>query len=200
MRTFRAIAAIVLATNYVAATAYGAQCVSGDDMTALRTAAMQQNLMVAALTCHDVGRYNRFVLAHQPELIDSDARLKQFFIHRGGEGGYHTYKTELANAASLRSIRESDSFCADAREQFEFASRPISLAAMVATQPVSIGVAYRDCSDRNYDSPRMAAAARPGRQDDRADLNADDAYSNEGQKSRSHDRYDDPDDEDSDDR
>ena len=200
MRTLRVIAAALLATNCVATSALAAQCVSGDDMSALRTAALQQNLMVAALTCHDIGRYNRFVRNHQPELIDSDARLKQFFIRRGGEAGYHTFKTELANDASLRSIRESDSFCSDAYELFAFASRPISVAEMVASQPVPIGAAYRVCSERDEDRPRLADAARSGRRVERREPDADDGYASEAPSARSHHRFDDSDDDDDDDR
>src|SRR5690348_9929713 len=84
-----------------------AGCVSTADMAALKTAAMQQELMVAAFSCHAIGLYNHFVRSHQPELIRSDAQLKAYFVQRDsakrGEAGYHTYKTELANAASLRS-------------------------------------------------------------------------------------------------
>ncbi len=200
MRTIRTIAATLLATNCLAASALGAQCVSGDELSALRTAAMQQDLMVAALTCHDIGRYNHFVLAHQPELIDSDARLKQFFMRRGGEAGYHTFKTELANEASLRSIRESGSFCANARAEFEFASRPTSLAVVVASAPAPVGASYRACSDRGHDSPRMADAVRPGRRTEVPDAGTDDTYANEQQRSRAHHHFDDSDDEDNDDQ
>ncbi len=66
--------------------------------------------MVAAFTLsRRRSRYNNgFVLAHQPELIDSDdAPLKAYFVHRdarSGEAAYHAYKTELANTSSLRSV------------------------------------------------------------------------------------------------
>lgn len=200
MKTVRTIAAALLATNCVAANALGAQCISGDDMSALRTAAMQQNLMVAALTCHDIGRYNRFVRAHQPELIDSDARLKQFFIRRGGEAGYHAFKTELANAASLRSIHQSDSFCLDAREQFDFASRPISLAVIAGEQPVAIGVSYRVCADPRGDGPRMADAAHARRHAYKPAADGDDTNANDAQDNPPRHHFDDGDDEDSDNR
>ena len=195
MKVFQAFTAALFATSCVSTTVFGAQCVSGEDMSALRTAALQQNLMVAALTCRDIGRYNHFVLAHQPELMESDARLKQFFIRHGGEAGYHTFKTELANAASLRSIRESDSFCGDAREMFRFTSQPISVNEMVMSQPVPIGVRYRVCSERDFDRPRLADAARPAHRLERPAPDADDA--NDGELRRSQ-RFDDSDDNDDD--
>jgi hypothetical protein len=156
MKTTYSLGAAVLAANCLIASAGSADCVNRDDMSVLRTAAMQQELMVAALTCHDVGRYNRFVVSHQGELIDSDDRLKAFFIRRGGEARYHTFKTELANDASLRSIRETESFCADARARFELAERPISLAAFVAHEPVALGSHYRTCHEDDRDAPVTA--------------------------------------------
>src|SRR6266481_627932 len=109
-RAIGGVVAGLLALNGSVARAWGADCASPADLAALRTAALQQELMVAAFSCHDIARYNRFVLEHQPELIDSDARLKAFFVHRDarhGEAGYHTHKTELANDSSLRSIRDT---------------------------------------------------------------------------------------------
>ena len=100
--------------------AWASNCATQGDMAALRTAALQQELMVAAFSCHAIQQYNHFVLAHRAELIDSDARLKAYFVRaRGGEAGYHTYKTELANASSLRSIRDTDDFCAGAADDFD---------------------------------------------------------------------------------
>lgn len=159
MKSAYSFGAAVLAANCVIATAGSADCVDRADLSALRTAAMQQQLMVAALTCHDVGRYNRFVVSHQDELIESDNRLKSFFIQRGGEARYHTFKTELANAASLRSIRQSDTFCADAREQFESAERRTSLAAFVAHEPVALGASYRACHEDDRNAPVTAEAS-----------------------------------------
>ena len=112
--------------------AWASNCATPGDMAALRTAALQQELMVAAFSCHAIQQYNHFVLAHRAELIESDARLKDFFVRaRGGEAGYHTYKTELANASSLRSIRDTDAFCAGAEEDFELAGDPASLTGVI---------------------------------------------------------------------
>src|SRR5512146_384430 len=89
------------------------ECASVVDQAALKTAALQQELMVAALRCHDVNEYNQFVLSHQNELISSDNALKAYF-QRGdklrGMATYNKYKTELANAASLQSSQDLDSF------------------------------------------------------------------------------------------
>lgn len=118
----------VLAVQFLAGGALAADCATAADTTALKVAALQQELMVAAFSCHDIGAYNNFVRSHQPELIASDATLKAFFVRRVGEAAYHTYKTELANGASLRSIHNSDRFCGRADQAFAVAGDSGSLA------------------------------------------------------------------------
>jgi hypothetical protein len=172
MSAIRTVGAALLTANCVLSSAWGAGCVGPDEMSALRTAALQQELMVAALSCHAVDRYNRFVLSHQADLIDSDSRLKAFFVRRdarSGEASYHTFKTELANDASLRSIRETQSFCADAADAFDLASRPVSLAAFVASQPLSVGASWRTCPEDGRSMPTLAqASANPPPRRDRS--------------------------------
>jgi hypothetical protein len=99
---------------------------------------MQQELMVAALQCHEAAAYNRFVIAYRPELQDSDAALKAFFVRRGGEhgeAGYDTFKTKAANLAALEQARDANAFCADAHSLFQsvMANRG-SLMSFVASQ------------------------------------------------------------------
>ncbi|HEY1877498.1 MAG TPA: hypothetical protein VGG66_08505 [Rhizomicrobium sp.] len=101
---------------------------------------MQQELMVAALQCHEAAAYNRFVIAYRPELQDSDAALKAFFVRRGGEhgeAGYDTFKTKAANLAALEQARNANGFCADAHSLFQavMANRG-SLMSFVESQSI----------------------------------------------------------------
>ncbi|HXC56362.1 MAG TPA: hypothetical protein VNU97_13785 [Rhizomicrobium sp.] len=174
-RTIAGFSAALLALNGLSGAAWAADCASQADSAALRTAALQQALMVAAFSCHDVARYNRFVLDHQPELIDADARLKAFFVRRDArhsDAGYHTYKTELANAASLRSIRD-DAFCGGADDAFDVAAGPLSLAAAVDAQPWVLAASFPTCPGT---APLLqtAAAAPPPRAERSNDDAADD--------------------------
>ncbi|MEI7789838.1 MAG: hypothetical protein WCJ15_01580 [Alphaproteobacteria bacterium] len=101
--------------------ALAASCASPTDASALKTAVMQQELMVAALQCHEASAYNRFVMAYRGELQSSDAALKAFFVRRGGEhgeAGYDTFKTKAANLSALEQARDARSFCADAHALF----------------------------------------------------------------------------------
>jgi hypothetical protein len=156
--------ATVFAMQMVPGAAWAGGCASQADASALRVAALQQELMVAAFTCHDVSRYNNFVRAHQPELIASDDTLKAYFVRRSGEAAYHTYKTELANSASLRSVRD-DGFCGRADHEFDVSSERDSLSDYVGAHrfaaadvyPVCEGVTLRtaDASDPDGDAPRV---------------------------------------------
>src|ERR1700710_232514 len=101
--------------------ALAAGCAWPTDASALKTAVMQQELMVAALQCHEAAAYNRFVLSYRGELQSSDATLKAFFVRRGGEhgeAGYDTFKTKAANLSALEQARDTRSFCADAHALF----------------------------------------------------------------------------------
>lgn len=111
----------------------GAACLKARDAHALQTAAMQQRLMVAALTCRQTPLYNRFVIAYRRELRRSDADLKHYFRHHGGMTGYHAYKTKLANAASLESLHGVKHYCADAKMVFHRAldTGKVSLTRLV---------------------------------------------------------------------
>ena len=100
-------------------------CATPADIAALKTAVMQQELMVAALQCREAGAYNRFVIDYRGELQASDATLKAFFARRGGkhgEAGYDTFKTKAANLSALAQARNTRSFCADAHALFVAAS------------------------------------------------------------------------------
>ena len=81
--------------------ALAAGCVTPKDAAALKTAVMQQALMVAAFQCREASAYNGFVTIYRKELQSSDAVLKAFFVQRGGgESGYDRFKTKAANIDS----------------------------------------------------------------------------------------------------
>jgi hypothetical protein len=117
------------------------RCAKPDDVTAMQAAAVQQQLMVAGLSCEAVQLYNSFVTAYQPELYAADRALLKFFKRlkaRGGEADYHAFKTRMANMSSTLSIANIALFCQNAKAAFALALGPTksSLAAFVATQPI----------------------------------------------------------------
>lgn len=121
-------ASAAIALLALANPALAAGCATQSEAAALRTAVIQQELMVAALQCHETNAYNRFVTSYRGELQASDATLKSFFVRRGGEhgeAGYDTFKTKAANLSALEQARNAGAFCADARALFAsaFANR-----------------------------------------------------------------------------
>ena len=124
-------------------------CARSDDVYALRAAAVQQRLMVAAFSCQAVDRYNKFVIAYRKDLQASDLALQQFFRRLNGQTGtadYHSYKTRLANAASMQSIKDT-SYCANAEATFTDAldTGNKSLRIFLANKPADAEGAYRPC-------------------------------------------------------
>ena len=146
MRCLKAGAAALISLSLFGAGAQAATslCTTPDEMAALRTAALQQELMVAGLTCHAIDAYNRFVIAYRPELQKSDADLKAYFVRRDGARGeaeYDTFKTKLANLSSLSDIANSSGYCANTHAAFDMAMRDRqSLANFVADQRLMIAL------------------------------------------------------------
>ena len=124
-------------------------CVRSDDVYALRAAAVQQRLMVAAFTCHAVDSYNKFVLTYRKDLQSSDLALQQFFRRLNGQTGtadYHSFKTRLANAASMQSIQDQ-SYCVKAEALFAEAldAQNNSLRIFLEGKPAEAESAYAAC-------------------------------------------------------
>jgi hypothetical protein len=126
--------------NVWAAAATASGCARPADLNALRTAAMQQRLMVAALSCGESQSYNNFVRSYQTELQASDKNLQAYFRRVNGKTGtadYHAYKTRLANTSSMAVINDMTGYCANAKASFEQAlgSKP-ALAVFISDQSI----------------------------------------------------------------
>jgi hypothetical protein len=140
-----------MAANVFAASASAAGCARPEDMTALKAAAVQQKLMVAALTCDAVKLYNDFVRSYQKDLQASDKALQNFFRRVNGVSGtddYHAYKTRLANSSSMQSIGNLTAYCADAKTIFDASvgtTEKTNLSVFVSGQTTSVDNAYTLC-------------------------------------------------------
>jgi hypothetical protein len=161
-KALKAAAAVLMLTsmagNVTAAfAASSAGCARPEDMSAVKAAAVQQRLMVAALSCDAAALYNRFVTSYQKELQVSDRRLENFFRRLNGRNGtenYHAFKTRLANASSMQSIGDITSYCASAKEVFAQAldAAKTSLTSFVALQQTSADDAFAPCQYRTADA------------------------------------------------
>lgn len=142
-KTTRATIALLALVQSWTNPALAAGCATAAEASALKTAVIQQELMVAAFQCREAGAYNRFVTVFRGELQTSDAALKAFFIRRGGaqgEAGYDRFKTKAANISALEQARNSAAFCADAHALYAaaFAHRG-SLMSFVESRTADIG-------------------------------------------------------------
>jgi hypothetical protein len=137
-------------------------CARPDEAMALRTAALQQELMVAALYCDDVSAYNRFVISYRRDLQDSDAALLGYFeraSQRAGMENYNAYKTALANNFSLASLHDRQGFCYSADTAFGEAPQMGSLASFIAAQPAMDAEAYPACREAGGQDETVAGGS-----------------------------------------
>jgi len=104
-----------MASNVLAAAATASGCARPVEINALKTAAMQQRLMVAALSCGESQSYNTFVRSYQKELQTYFRRVNG----KTGTADYHAYKTRLANTSSMAVINDSTGYCGSAKAAFE---------------------------------------------------------------------------------
>jgi hypothetical protein len=142
-----------MAGNVWAAAASAAGCARPEDMNALKAAAIQQRLMVAALSCDAAAAYNSFVKAYQKELQAADRALQNYFRRLSGATGteqYHAYKTHLANASSMQSISNITTYCADAKAAFDasLANAKTGLTTFISGQATAVEDAYKPCEIR----------------------------------------------------
>jgi hypothetical protein len=151
------VGAVALAAVLLTGTALGkpvAKCAKPVEVSAIQTAAIQQELMVAALTCNEIDHFNAFQTGFNAELRSSDATLermfKRLFGGSKGEAQYHAFKTRLANDSSMRSIHDNADYCQEARQVFSAALVPQkpTLANFVATVPVNDESPVNSCEIR----------------------------------------------------
>src|SRR5579862_7052881 len=154
-----ALALCLLAGNSWAAP----QCASPQEMIALRVAAMRQQLMVAALTCHQAGSFNRFVTTYEQELQVSDHELMRFFVRQDSaraDDAYNAYKTKMANDSSLRSLNDPW-FCGTARASLrEALDRNPPLAELVSEDARPIRTGFANCMADGTDQGAPNAPSR----------------------------------------
>jgi len=134
------VGAVVLAVLAAGSTAVAgpAKCARPDEVSAIQSAAIQQELMVAALTCNEIARFNAFQTGYSRELRSFDGALMRMFQRlygsHQGQSEYHAFKTRLANNSSIRSSTGNPDFCHEASQVFAAALGPerASLAAFVS--------------------------------------------------------------------
>jgi hypothetical protein len=102
-----------------------AKCAQPVEITAIQVTSVQQQLMVAALSCDPAGvpdtekqfvqKFNQFQIAYGPELRKSDAIMlkmfKRLYGARKGDDEYNAFKTRAASHSEMRRIHGFADFC-----------------------------------------------------------------------------------------
>ena len=137
--------ALTFAALALFATAQGAiACAKPEDLPPLQTRAFQTELMVAALSCGESARYNRFVTDFRPQLVSDGKALQAYFKREhGSQATAQTdrFITQLANLTSERSSRDKNGFCATTKKLYGEVlalKQPAELKSFVAKQPAPV--------------------------------------------------------------
>ena len=116
-----AFAFTALSAAAVASPAQAFQPRDTHEVNAVNVRILQSEMMVAALTCNMRTRYNTVVVRYQGELVSHARVLKKMFRRDHGaraQSELDGFVTQLANDASIRSIRERQTFCTNATKMF----------------------------------------------------------------------------------
>jgi len=142
MHRRRLIAAALAASLGIGVPATAAErCATPKEEAALRTRAVQTDLMMAALSCGERERYNSFVAMFRQSLGREGGNFKSYFQSRYGARAttqLNSYVTQLANLASQRYSREPGEFCAVTKNQLSelLTLKTAEFAAFIARQPI----------------------------------------------------------------
>jgi len=109
-------ATLLLFTSLPVKAAEHPQCARPEEVAVMDISALQQELMVAALSCGGTAReeFNDFQLGWKATLQNSDKKMLTAFheiLGKGGEKAYHTFKTKLATNAELQRISNVPAYC-----------------------------------------------------------------------------------------
>ena len=166
------IGAASLALSFLAsgALAQSATCARPQEAAALHTASVQQQLMVAALSCNAIPLYNQFVTMYQKDLFAADKNLQAYFRRLDAKTGttkYHAYKTKLANQSSRTSIAHMTNYCDSAQALFKTAlstDQKTTLTEFISAQPYTVDIAECEPTFRMAGGIQPASGGAPAPQ------------------------------------
>ena len=170
-----ALLALFTSFNSVAQAAVAAKCANPNEVSALRTASVQQTLMNAGIGCGNdetekhswLQSFNAFQTAYLTELRKSDALMLSMFKRlkgaKAGDAAYNAFKTEVANNASMRRIKAMQDFCKTAETVFNTALSPNrpKLADFIASLTVEDASPVAACDVKTAAGAKPASVAIP---------------------------------------
>jgi hypothetical protein len=131
------------------------RCAQANEVAAIQTTVVDQQLVDAALTCGDATRnaFNSYRTTFGSELRGADKTLLTMFkrVYGGsrGDAAYNLFKTNMASKAELRRVKNSAEFCHSADLVLAAANAPVkpSLRDFVAgVQVADVETPVNSCS------------------------------------------------------
>lgn len=152
MRKTTKIISAALATVAMTTQAFaGGVCSRATETAGVKAEILQQQLMVAAYSCHLEGSYNAFVINYRPDLIAADGAAQSLFQRASARGTdeYQTFKTQMANDFSM-DYQNQDGFCDNAQDMFQTAAehRGESLSSLMSALSFDGATPFDQCSTR----------------------------------------------------
>ena len=142
-----ALASVALTTQAFAA----GVCSRAEETAGVKAEILQQQLMVAAYSCHLEGSYNAFVVNYRPDLIAADGAAQSLFQRASARGSddYQTFKTQMANDFSM-DYQNQDDYCDNAQDMFQTAAehRGESLSSLMAALSFDGATPFDQCTTR----------------------------------------------------
>ena len=125
MRRTRIVIALLFSSNFTmplaAQAAPAAACLRHSDAQAFNLIGLKSTLMVAALSCGMAKNYDLFMTRFQPQVLNAQHLMDDYFIRAGGLAGVQMedgFVTQLANSESDAAAEQGSGFCGQAGEQF----------------------------------------------------------------------------------
>ncbi len=124
-------------------------CARHTEVTAFSVAALQSNLMVAALSCRADEKYNAFITRYRPALLQQAKAAENYFSRNDKRRWQQTrdeYVSQLANAQSQRAMVLGSQFCERTLGEFDEVmalSKPEELPGFADTKTQSIPQALK---------------------------------------------------------
>lgn len=137
-----------------------ADCYTPAETSAVEVRMLQSELMVAALACRDsnpelgmIAGYNEFVHRLSGRLVQNSKLLQAHFKKAYGSSGerrFEAFETELANAASKRSMASS-SYCENSAVLFQAVAQVQTrdIERFSAEHASDLGLPVESCTARN---------------------------------------------------
>jgi hypothetical protein len=110
------LAGVALAA--LATPAIAQQCIPASQQASFSAYALQNYLMVMAITCDRQDDYNRFVTQHRALLGGVERDLRNHFSRHGGARAHDLFKTNAANGNSQANLRQGNLFCGNTGQAF----------------------------------------------------------------------------------